>query len=78
MNTNTEALLRAVNKLNGNVSALARAANTSRQFMRAVLNSERPLPPKKALLIERATGVSRKELFPDDWAEIWPELENVV
>ena len=24
--------------------------------------------------VERVTGVSRKEFFPDDWHRIWPEL----
>lgn len=33
---------------------------------------------KMALAIERATGgaVTRKDLRPHDWRDIWPELEN--
>lgn len=32
--------------------------------------------PKLAVAIERTTNgaVSRKDIYPDDWAEIWPEL----
>lgn len=37
----------------------------------------RPVPVRYCLAIERATGgaVSRRELRPDDWRDIWPELE---
>lgn len=38
----------------------------------------RPVPVRYCLAIERATGgaVSRRELRPDDWSDIWPELEH--
>lgn len=37
-----------------------------------------PIPVKVAVRIEQVTNgnVSRRDLFQDDWAEIWPELEN--
>lgn len=40
-------------------------------------NALRPVPPERCVEIERATGgeVSRKDLRPDDWYKIWPELE---
>lgn len=33
-------------------------------------------PARHCVAIERATGgkVTRRELRPDDWAELWPEL----
>lgn len=39
-------------------------------------NVLRPVPPERCVEIERATGgeVSRKDLRPDDWYKIWPEL----
>lgn len=35
-----------------------------------------PVSAKKAVLIEKRTNyeVTRKDLCPDDWDEIWPEL----
>lgn len=39
-------------------------------------NKKRPVPVQWATAIERATNgaVSRKDLRPDDWQRIWPEL----
>lgn len=39
-------------------------------------SKQRPVPEKFAVAVERATGgaVTRKELRPDDWHLIWPEL----
>lgn len=36
----------------------------------------RPVPPKRCPAIERATegAVTRRDLRPDDWWLIWPEL----
>ena len=73
MSTNIEALQRAA-AIKGSAAALALAAQMTPQFMHQVLKGERPLPRKNAVLIERETGVGRKEIFPDDWQEYWPEL----
>lgn len=73
MSTNIEALLRAV-AVKGSAASLAVAAEMTPQFMHQVLKGERPLPRKKAILIERETGIGRKEIFPSDWHEHWPEL----
>ena len=73
MSTNIEALQRAV-AVKGSAAALAVVADMTPQFMHQVLKGERPLPKRKAILIERDTGVGRKEIFPDDWQEHWPEL----
>lgn len=39
-------------------------------------SGKRPVPEKAAVAIERETGgaVTRPELRPDDWQQIWPEL----
>lgn len=40
------------------------------------LAGHRPVPVHRCAAIERATGgaVTRRDLRPDDWAQIWPEL----
>ncbi len=40
------------------------------------LSGRRPVPVAHAAAIEILTGgaVTRKELFPQDWRRIWPEL----
>ncbi len=39
-------------------------------------SGKRPVPERAAVAIERATegAVSRRDLRPDDWHLIWPEL----
>lgn len=39
-------------------------------------NLKRPVPADRCVEIERATNgeVSRRDLRPDDWQRIWPEL----
>lgn len=41
------------------------------------IKGKTPVTPTKCVRIERVTQglVSRKDLHPDDWAAIWPELE---
>lgn len=43
-------------------------------------NGKRPIPPERCVEIERATGghVTRRDLRPDDWQRIWPELADQV
>ncbi|MGV8823986.1 YdaS family helix-turn-helix protein [Methylibium petroleiphilum] len=40
----------------------------------------KPPTPARAVQIERVTGgaVSRRDLRPDDWREIWPELAEAA
>jgi DNA-binding transcriptional regulator YdaS (Cro superfamily) len=42
-------------------------------------SGKRPVPEKFCVLIEQATdgAVGRKDLRPDDWHLIWPELIKV-
>jgi DNA-binding transcriptional regulator YdaS (Cro superfamily) len=39
---------------------------------------DRGIPIERCVAIENATGgkVTRRELRPDDWRSIWPELEE--
>ena len=39
-------------------------------------SGDRPVPIHFAAALEKATGgqVTRKELFPSTWGQIWPEL----
>jgi DNA-binding transcriptional regulator YdaS (Cro superfamily) len=32
------------------------------------------VPAERCVPLERATGIPRWELRPDDWGDIWPEL----
>lgn len=47
-------------------------------FVHMIRRKIKPLPLKYAASVERVTGglVTRKELFPDNWHLIWPELLN--
>lgn len=56
--------------------ALAVTPVTVSQWMRPEAGNGRPVPPKQCVRIEQLTGgkVTRRELRPDDWQEIWPEL----
>lgn len=62
-------------KENGAV-ALSKSLGCSLQFFYQLKKGLRAISPHRAVLIERATGgaVTRKDLRPHDWREIWPEL----
>lgn len=66
----------------GSQRALARALGISAVAVgqwRSDGEQARDVPPKKCVCIERITQgkVSRKQLRPQDWWEIWPELSAV-
>jgi hypothetical protein len=46
--------------------------------LQAWIAKKRPIPVKRCVQIEQATGglVTRRDLRPDDWAQIWPELKG--
>lgn len=62
----------------GRAPAMAKGVNAAVAFLRAIANGERPCPPKLAVKIDTFTNgeVSRRDLFPEDWHELWPELVN--
>ncbi|EJN3231875.1 helix-turn-helix domain-containing protein [Escherichia coli] len=51
---------------------------TSIGYLRKALSKCQVLGASLCVLIERASngGVTRQQLRPNDWANIWPELEN--
>ena len=36
----------------------------------------RGFPPNKCQAIQRVTGVSVRDLRPDEWADYWPETDH--
>ncbi len=55
---------------------LATAIGASPVLISQWSTGARPVPIERCVPIERATdgAVSRRDLRPDDWHEIWPEL----
>ncbi|WP_322105869.1 transcriptional regulator [Paraburkholderia sp. J41] len=60
----------------GRLVRLARAIGAHASDVSAWANRRRPVPITLCWAIELATGgeVSRRELRPDDWHLIWPDL----
>lgn len=58
----------------GGPSALAKALNKSPSEISQWMSGRRPVPSSCAAQLEKLTTVTRRDLFPDDWARIWPEL----
>lgn len=56
----------------------ARAINVSAALLHQWIKGIRPVASQHCPAIEKQTGgkVTRKELRPDDWHKIWPELVN--
>ena len=69
------AIKRAVDTAGG-ISALARALGVSYQAVKFWIDGKRRLEPIRCVQIEQFTdgAVTRQELRPDDWWELWPEL----
>ena len=60
----------------GSQLALAKLLNVTPGFVNHLVMGRRPVPIKYCLQIERYTGgkVTRRDLRPNDFAQIWPEL----
>ncbi|TAM15942.1 MAG: hypothetical protein EPN65_16645 [Pandoraea sp.] len=60
----------------GGASALATSIGVSISFLSQMASGSSAISPARCVSIERATGgaVTRRDLRPDDWADIWPEL----
>ena len=60
----------------GNKSVLSRAVGVQPPTLQQWIKGTRPIPIQKCIAIERATDglVTRKDLRPNDWHLIWPEL----
>lgn len=60
----------------GRQAALAKAIGAHAPDVSRWADGTRPIPVAHGAAIEAATGglVTRREMFPDDWPRIWPEL----
>ena len=60
----------------GSQAALARAIGVASPTVNQFVKKVRPVPEKVAVAIKSATSgeVHRRDLRPDDWHLIWPEL----
>ena len=60
----------------GAATQLAEAIGAHSSDLSNWTSGQRPVPVKFAVAIESATSksVTRKDLFPDEWHLIWPEL----
>lgn len=60
----------------GEASALAAQLEVSISYLSQMASGATAISPARAVAIEVATGgkVTRKDLRPDDWKQIWPEL----
>ena len=60
----------------GRQASLARAIGAHAPDISRWAAGTRPIPVEYGAAIETATGglVTRKEMFPDEWERIWPEL----
>lgn len=56
----------------------AASCGTSLEYLRKAISKKQKLGAALSVLIETNSGgsVSRKNLHPDDWEKIWPELDH--
>lgn len=62
----------------GGPTATATAIGSSLQAVCFWRDGEREINPKMCVTIEKKTNgkITRKDLRPKDWADIWPELKK--
>lgn len=60
----------------GGASRLAESLGISISFLSQMASGTAAISPARCVLIEKETNgaVSRRDLRPDDWMLIWPEL----
>lgn len=60
----------------GRGAAIARGLQVKPVMVSQWAHGCKPVPPTRCTAIEKVTGgaVTRRDLRPDDWQEIWPEL----
>ncbi|EMH0466832.1 TPA: helix-turn-helix domain-containing protein [Providencia stuartii] len=61
----------------GGAKALADQLGVSKSYLSQMASGLSSISPKRCVEIELATNgaVTRMDLRPNDWNEIWPELE---
>ena len=59
-----------------NRQKFSKAVGTTENYLRRAISGGVTFPAETCVAIERATGgqVTRKDLRPNDWQDIWPEL----
>ncbi len=64
----------------GAAKKLAESLGISKSYLSQLASGAAPISPARCVQIEMATGgeVSRKDLRPDDWESIWPELATAA
>ncbi|HJV75374.1 MAG TPA: YdaS family helix-turn-helix protein [Noviherbaspirillum sp.] len=69
-----------LNAERGRQASLCRAIGAYPSDMSRWADGTRPIPIPYGPLIEDATGgeVSRKDLFPEEWKVLWPEISHVA
>ncbi len=67
-------------QLAGGQAALARILGLTPAVINQWVSERRPIPVERCFAIERAThgAVTRKDLRPADWQDIWPELAEAA
>lgn len=63
---------------NPSISELACVLGVAPPTVAEWCSGRRPVPVRRCRAIEDATGgrITRKDLRPDDWQDIWPELAD--
>jgi len=58
--------------------SLAKHLGCMQPFVHKMANGAKPVPVHHAAEIEKFTDgeVTRKDMFPDTWQRIWPEMAN--
>lgn len=62
----------------GGITALARLLSVTPQIVHKWAAGQQPVPIIRCVEIEEITNglVTRKQLRPDDWYQIWPDLRT--
>lgn len=62
----------------GKAKQLAEEIGVHPSFLSQMVSGNRPISPERCVAIEQATNgeVTRKDLRPEDWERIWPELAD--
>lgn len=68
------ALAKQASDENGGPTALARKVSRSPSAVSQWISGARPIPVECAASIEGTSSVTRKQMFPESWKTIWPEL----
>lgn len=69
--------MRKACELAGGITALARLLNVSPQLIHRWASGQQEIPHIRCVQIKKLTNgaVTRQMLRPDDWHEMWPELQ---